>query len=92
MIFAVPAVTPVTLPVLSTVATASASLDHKAVSVVSAGVTVAVNCSVLPESKVKVAGRVTAVAGVNSAETVTLTLSVLPSTVTVMVTGSVVAS
>ena len=48
VIVAVPTLTPVTLPVLSTVATVSVSLLHSTVPVASSGVTVAVSCASPP--------------------------------------------
>ena len=73
VIFAVPTATPVTLPVLSTVATEVLSEDHTTVSVESDGVTVAIKESEPPSQTVRVSLlRVMPVAGLGAAVTMTV--------------------
>ena len=73
VIFAVPAATAVTLPVLSTVATDVLSEDHTTVSVESDGVTVAIKVSSNPSAKARLfVLRVMPVAGLGAAVTVTV--------------------
>ena len=71
VITAVPSLIPVTVPSSDTVATVSSLEDHVTASVVSAGVTVAVNLNVVPASSVWLSvSRVISVAGTDTGVTV----------------------
>ena len=93
VIFAVPAATAVTLPVLSTVATDVLSEDHTTVSVEPDGVTVAIKVSSNPSAKARLfVLRVMPVAGLGAETILTVALLLVKSSNFIKISGKPISS